>query len=296
MKRIAALGVLVATCWPLAGAAHADKPSSKKVGQSRDEVVEYWTASRMRDAKPVEKRRIDFAKGGGKSSSGTAREVPPPYETFPTSTNGKVFFTDNGVNYVCSGTALASANESVVWTAGHCVNEGPGDYFTNWMFVPAYRDGLQPLGKWTARELLTTPGWQQGGDFSFDLGAAKVSPDASGTTLTRALTGGRVPAFNYTRSQRYNAYGYPAASPFNGQRLWMCDSTVTRTDTSANPATMGIACNMTGGSSGGGWLVPADGNRLYSVNSYGYSSIRNTMFGPYQGAVAQDLYTAAQSG
>jgi hypothetical protein len=30
------------------------------------------------------------------------------------------------------------------------------------------------------------------------------------------------------------------------------------------------------------------------VNSYGYSSLRNVMFGPYQGDDAQALYTAAQ--
>ena len=39
---------------------------------------------------------------------------------------GQVFFTMGGSNYVCSGTAAASGNQSVVTTAGHCVNEGPG--------------------------------------------------------------------------------------------------------------------------------------------------------------------------
>ena len=40
-------------------------------------------------------------------------------------------------------------------------------------------------------------------------------------------------------------------------------------DNSANPPTMGIGCDMTGGSSGGGWVV---GNDVLSVNSYGYSN------------------------
>ena len=50
-----------------------------------------------------------------------------------------MFFTLGGNDYVCSGTALLSGNKSVVWTAGHCVNEGPGEFATNWEFVP----GLQ---------------------------------------------------------------------------------------------------------------------------------------------------------
>jgi hypothetical protein len=56
---------------------------------------------------------------------------------------------------------------------------------------------------------------------------------------------------------------------------------------------MGIPCDMTGGSSGGGWIV---GSEVRSVNSYTYKSVRNVMFGPYQSAAARGLYTAASSG
>jgi hypothetical protein len=297
MKRFVALPVLliISLLLPLSAAASVD---SKRVKQSRAEVVSYWTAERMRKATPVELKRDSFAKpagsGGGKTKAGSATEVPPPYTTFPTSTNGKVFFTDGGVNYVCSGTAITSTNESVVWTAGHCVNEGPGAYYTNWAFVPAYRDNERPYGTWAARSLYTTSAWQTQGDFSYDLGAAVVSPSST-STLTDAIGGGRTLAFNYNRSQRYNAYGYPAANPFNGQRLWMCDSPLYTTDSSTSPETMGIQCNMTGGSSGGGWVVPGD-ERVYSVNSYGYRNLRDVMFGPYQGDEAALLYSTAAAG
>ena len=50
---------------------------------------------------------------------------------------------------------------------------------------------------------------------------------------------------------------------------------------------------MTGGSSGGGWIV---GNNVMSVNSYGYSNQPNVMFGPYLGSVAQSVYNAAAAG
>src|SRR5205823_4621286 len=58
----------------------------------------------------------------------------------PTSTFGKIFFTKGGQEYVCSGTVVAAANKSVVWTAGHCVEEH-GKVHTNWIFVPGYRNG-----------------------------------------------------------------------------------------------------------------------------------------------------------
>ena len=298
MRRLSALLIALVASLALPAGALADPVESKRVSQKRDAVIKYWTAERMRTARPARRERKPLGKpgsaGGGKKASGAATEVPAPYTTFPTSTNGKVFFTDHGVNYVCSGTATSSANESVVWTAGHCVNEGgdgvtPGAFHTNWIFVPAYRDNTRPYGSWAARTLNTTSGWRDQSEFSYDLGAAAVSPSGGGSTLTDTA-GGRSLAFNDNRDQRYNAFGYPAASPFNGQRLWSCDSPLYMSDR-GSPQPMGIQCNMTGGSSGGGW-VATDG-RVHSVNSYGYSSLRNVMFGPYQGTVAQQLFTTA---
>ena len=75
-----------------------------------------------------------------------------------------------------------------------------------------------------------------------------------GQALTNVV-GGRNIAFNTARNQNYAAHGYPAAPPFNGQRLWVCNSPLVYDDTSANPPTMGIDCDMTGGSSGGGWIA-----------------------------------------
>jgi hypothetical protein len=175
-----------------------------------------------------------------------------------------------------------------VWTAGHCVHDGASNFHTNWAFVPAYADGSRPYGTWTARALLTTSGWANSGDFSYDNGAAVVNLNG-GRALTDVV-GGRSPSFNYARNQTYAAHGYPAGSPFNGQRLYVCTSPLRYDDTSANPPTMGIDCDMTGGSSGGGWIA---GGGVASVNSYGYTTLRNVMFGPYQGSVSQSLYTQA---
>jgi hypothetical protein len=286
MKRAGTLLLTLFLLGVLSTPAQATPPAqAKAVGQSRDEVVAYWTAERMREAKPVARAR------GGSRGQKTAYPFTRYEPTTYNPAHGKVFFTDSGVNYVCSGTALTSGNESVVWTAGHCVNEGPGKYFTNWAFVPAYRDGVRPYGTWAARTLLTTSGWGSGGDFSFDEGAAVVSTNAAGQTLTDTV-GSRGIAFNQAPDQRYLAHGYPAASPFTGGRMFICDANLGLRDTSANPPTLGIGCDMTGGSSGGGWVV---GNNVLSVTSYGYGNLRNVLFGPYLGSVAQQLYNSASA-
>jgi hypothetical protein len=264
---------------------------TKAVAQDKAAVQRYWTPERMRNARPADRILSGTFAPAAKpvrKAAGAAVQVPPPYTSQPTSTNGKVFFTESGLNYVCSGTALLSGNKSVVWTAGHCVNDGAGTFVTNWAFVPAYADGSRPYGTWTARRLLTTSGWNASSDFSYDNGAAVVNT-GGGRALTDVV-GGVKPTFNYPRRQTYVSHGYPAAPPFNGQRLYTCTSPLRYDDTSANPPTMGIDCNMTGGSSGGGWTVNGS---LESVNSYGYTTLPNVMFGPYQGSVSESLYTQA---
>ena len=242
----------------------------------------------MENARPADK--VVGANNGRRPKAAfpfSSHEAAQPYPAM----QGKVFFTEAGVNYVCSGTALTSSNRSVVWTAGHCVNDGAGTFHTNWAFVPAYRNGSAPYGTWSARNLWTSSGWHGSGDFSYDVGAAAVAT-SGGQSLTDVV-GGRGIAFNYSRNQSFVDYGYPAAPPFDGSKLWVCEAAHATDDTSASPATMGIGCDMTGGSSGGGWTV---GNNVYSVNSYGYSNQPNVMYGPYQGTVAQGVYNAAQSG
>jgi hypothetical protein len=295
MRRLQVLLLAVLACaLAIVPTAQAARVKAKAVAQDKAAVQRYWTPQRMRDARPAERVMSGtFAPQRAQSSAlaANAQQVPPPYTSQPTSTNGKVFFTMGGLDYVCSGTALLSGNKSVVWTAGHCVNDGAGTFHTNWEFVPAYVDGTAPYGVWTARTLLTTNQWATSEDFSYDNGAAVVN--TSGGRALTDVVGGVGATFNYPRQQTYVSHGYPAAPPFNGERLWTCTSPLQYDDTSGNPPTMGIDCDMTGGSSGGGWIV---GSNLYSVNSYGYSNQPNIMYGPYMDSVAQSLYTAASAG
>jgi V8-like Glu-specific endopeptidase len=245
----------------------------------------------MRNAIPAD-RGIPLARGGrsgggggGGDTSSKSVEVQSPYP----SAHGKVFFTDGSFNYVCSGTALVSANESLVWTAGHCVNEGPGGYYDNFSFVPAYRDGKAPLGEFAATRLFTTSGWATSGEFGVDVGAALVATNGGGQTLSDAVQ--EVPiTFDAERSGSYSIYGYPAAKKFSGQRLRVCETSWLLNDTNATPPTVGAACDMTGGSSGGAWMR---GGALVSVTSYSYRSLKNVLFGPYLTNEAQSLYAAA---
>jgi V8-like Glu-specific endopeptidase len=82
-----------------------------------------------------------------------------------------VFGTLNGQNYVCSAGTVNSPAGDMVFTAGHCVNDGNGNWATNWVYVPAYYYGQTPYGMWTASTLTTFNGWRFGGDLNYDVGA-----------------------------------------------------------------------------------------------------------------------------
>ncbi len=57
---------------------------------------------------------------------------------------------------------------------------------------------------------------------------------------------------------------------------------------------MGVPCDMTGGSSGGGWVTAS--GQLALVVSYGLGSMRNVLFGPHLESEAQQLYGQATAG
>jgi len=218
----------------------------------------------------------------------TGHEVLDSYEQYPLQTIGKVFFTQGGADYVCSASALVSDNQRLVLTAGHCVHRGDGfTWSANVRFVPAYRYGAAPFGMWQACGLYTTYNWYNFGDMAHDLGAIKVCDRSDGTRL-HEVVGSLGYLVNVSRTQHWNSFGYPAAEPFNGETLNTCQASHGRDDNGMQPMTLGIGCNMTGGSSGGPWILETQrqgtsGNYLNGVNSYGYGNLPNVMFSPYFG-------------
>lgn len=308
-------GALMLSAAPMASAAPSstsdDIQSIKISAQKADSAVDYWTADRMKAAKNADTLVAGKSGSAAKVDTSKAAKVPGHAansnagkistnaggktrgQEAPVSHIGKVFFTLGGQDYVCSGNAVVSANESTVSTAGHCLNEGPGAFATRWVFVPAYENGSAPYGSFAATELVTTSQWSNDGDITYDTGFAVVS-NSNGSTLTDTVGASGV-AFNQSRGEYYTAYGYPAASPFNGETLQSCAGSASD-DPFGQTQSQGISCDMTGGSSGGPWFL-GTGSSTYqnSVNSFGYNTVRNTMFGPYWGSVIQQAYQNAQS-
>jgi V8-like Glu-specific endopeptidase len=294
-----------------APASPGDKTSPVMASATVDSTgaAAYWTPDRMRAAVPGDAlagaapNRLAtpseaVAKGANKkvkpSTASKVNSSSPKFarEAAPVDNIGKVFFTLAGINYVCSGNAIASANDSTVATAGHCVNQGPGAFVTNFVFIPGYDNGAKPNGVWTAKTLYTTPQWKDKGDIAFDTGFAVMNRNDDGDALSDVVGGSGV-EFNVDRGVKYTSYGYPASAPYDGEKLWSCAGRAINDTQHPEFNTQGIPCTMTGGSSGGPWFL--DSGLQNSINSYGYNS-GNVMYGPYWGQVIADTYDRAQAG
>ncbi|MDQ3876932.1 MAG: hypothetical protein M3290_01080 [Actinomycetota bacterium] len=281
---------------------------------SRSVARAFWTASKMRtapsrsliaiDGRPAqtsptdESRQILLSARTSTEVSATSTATPLDtslYTAAPYTTEGRIFGTDAAGSYSCSGTAVTSANRSVVWTAGHCViDPETGNRATSIVFIPGYHNGNQPFGMWTAAEADVPPQWSQANGFpeGHDIAALVMSPNAADQRLTDVV-GGRDIAFDLAQQQDFDAFGYPAATPFNGSAMYHCQSGVVAIDTNTSPASLGISCDMNNGSSGGGWIV--NGDALNSNVTYYYKNYPGTLYGPYFGSGAANLFETASS-
>jgi hypothetical protein len=292
-------------------------------GQSeRDRILAYWTPARMQAAIPR-----DFVK--------TAHGIVPTAKPPPAGggvtgaswngngailkASGKVYFVMGNSAYVCSGSVVndTRSTRSLVLTAGHCTyDETNGEPATKWIFVPEYDSGPNlggcssggtgtKYGCWTAIGLVAHTGFADAGSFDHDATvhdfafAIVAGGGFNGTTQLDATVGSFPIAYSGVSSgDTLYAFGYPAAGKYHGNDLVYCAGKII-TDSYNGDDTWGMPCGMTGGSSGGPWLSGFNegtgSGTLSSLNSYGYSGIKN-MYGPMFNGDTQDVFNAANSG
>jgi hypothetical protein len=277
---------------------------------------EFWSLGRMREAQPLE---VNGPRASGRVSAGSERRGTPhrvagvaPRAEFgsdfeqvadPTAPgfriHGAIFLELGIFGYArCSGTAVHSGNESVVFTAGHCVNSGGrrGRWFkSRWTFVPGYRYGQRPFGVFPAKWLDTTKQWRKSGSENFDVAAAVVGRNERGETLGEAVGGAGI-AWNLKPKQTFTVHGYPAEEPFDGETQRVCpDAPFIGHDPDSfffpGPLNLAVTCEVTGGASGGGWII--EGETLNSVTNYGYFDKTTPDFGAYFGNEVARLYRRA---
>jgi hypothetical protein len=226
--------------------------------------------------------------GGNASPEPAHGSYPGPHQTwpyfakyrrYPISTIGRLF--TSGGSCSASATIGSSSFKDVVWTAGHCVSNGRGTYFTNGLFCPSYDNGVNTvMGCWAATGYWAPAEWHNNGNWKRDYGVMTVSN--CGTRICDDLTdavGGLGFAWNFPRDQHWMNFGYPAEAQWNGNKMIVTAAEqryeVDFPSGAPGPTTNSMGSTQTPGFSGGPWLGPAfDGNGAWinSVNSFYFSS------------------------
>jgi V8-like Glu-specific endopeptidase len=209
-------------------------------------------------------------------------------QSYPYRTVGKLFFTIPGKgDYLCSASVIAYR---IVLTAGHCVHSGNGlvsGYYQNFVFVPAYRDGVAPFQEWDWSYVITTLNWFSGNgvvpnaaDYAMieikDKNYYGVRPQRIGDIV--GYLGYRT---NALIPNHATLLGYPGNLD-SGEKMHQVTAQSLQS-TIFNTAEYGS--DMGEGASGGPWIqnfgVVADGqtyglnnfpNQVIGVTSYGYTN------------------------
>lgn len=206
---------------------------------------------------------------------------------YPYRTVGKLFFSINGVPYLCSASVIQSR---VVATAGHCVHSGnlATGFYSDFVFVPAYRDGTAPFKAWNWRFVTTTYTWATGNDevpnaadyamIEFD--DQPVTTGGAGVKLGN-VTGWLGWQTNSLIPNHTSKLGYPC----NLDACQKMQNVTSNSFQATEPNNVEYGSDARGGSSGGPWvqnfqLLQAGGgtgirtgsNRVVGITSYGYVS------------------------
>lgn len=288
-----------------------------------------WDPERMREADKPPENPVDNDISG---DDGVTDPTPAPVQAADVATPyhdnapeaGKLLFDGPKGPMVCSATVVKDpanpGKSNMVWTAGHCVHAGKaGGWYRNIAFVPSYnndnlsaaeletapKEKVAPYGVWWGRWAQTSEQWiaqgaATGGQGApYDFAVLHVTPEKGSTGKSLEETVGSALAVDFNapavpQIADMTATGYPAAPPFDGQKLLRCQDKPGRLSVRQDEPTMyRIGCTMTGGSSGGGWVATgSDGQpTLVSNTSIGPVSA-GWLAGPRLGKEAEGVYRA----
>jgi len=242
----------------------------------------YWTPERIAHAKPVPVPVVSSvveAKPDGPAVSvpGTASRTRGVYET-----TGRLLFSQNGGDWICSATVVASNNASVIATARHCGFNGTVG--SNFRFAPSYNGGNAPHGWWNWR----SAGWATGGDgITNDL--AFIVLNTQNGRRVGDVVGTNGIGFNFA----VNTYAYIVGIPASTDQRLRCEG-----NAYTGPAGQQLMnnCNgMSGGASGGSWSQQwQSAGWSYQTGTF-YGSYGAAAAGSYYGSLANDIWNGAQN-
>jgi V8-like Glu-specific endopeptidase len=204
---------------------------------------------------------------------------------YPYRAAGKLFFKIGANSFLCSASLI---KPGIVVTAAHCVaNYGQSQFYSGWTFVPAYNNGSAPYGTWTAASATILTKYYNGTDSCAQFGV--ICPDDVALLTLNSQSGSYAGnsagwfgygwdgyGFNASSQALITQLGYPVALD-GGLLMERNDSQGFVAPSLSNNTIIGSL--MTGGSSGGPWLVNFGLPPSLSGISFGSAASHNIVVG-----------------
>jgi len=276
------------------------RPEVKKPSAQEHEkhVRDYWKPERLekasRNPKPLLKKKPRIRRPPAVDDEETeptqqaeqtlAKQVANP-NAVPYQACGKLFFTWDNQDWYGSASVV---DAHVILTAGHNVYEG-GQLSTNIIFYPAYKNGDNTSPSFVPDKVMPSSDWEKYETDQYDYAMCHVAADMQQAGFA-PLTLDYTPP---TSSSQWDSLGYPAKSPFDGKNMFQAQGTYT---SDGETGVMGMTNNdMTGGASGGPWLIVQNGSPTNRVNGLNSAGTDDEMFSPIFDQSVQELFNQCKS-
>ncbi|MXN75699.1 trypsin-like serine protease [Burkholderia sp. 4701] len=204
---------------------------------------------------------------------------------YPFRAAGKLFFNIGSATYLCSASLI---KPGVVVTAAHCVaNFGQRQFYSNWVFVPAYSNGAAPYGTWNGASATVMTSYYDGTDpcavagvvCQDDVAVIVLAPQGgsyAGNSAGWYGYGWNGYSYNPSGVALIDQLGYPVALD-SGVYMERNESQGFVSASNSNNTIIGSL--MTGGSSGGPWLVNLGMPPALSGTGFGNAASHNVVVG-----------------
>ncbi|HWM90114.1 MAG TPA: hypothetical protein VN493_05055 [Thermoanaerobaculia bacterium] len=264
--------------------------SQSRVSQkSHEEIEKYWTPERREKAieRPFEPtdlppstlpppggeeaqdfpghdphRERDRTTAGGVKTEGlvAARLVPDP-DVYPWRAIGKLFFTADGVDYV--GSACVISRDGLLTAAHNLYDVRTKTWSDDLWFYPAYNGGSSVYGSWRWDKMWVPDEWSKLDQEAYDVGLLRMR--TSGGRSVGDVVGWLGYSVDRTVERSWIDVGYPS-DEYEGKRMMEEEGAYTRMLDSNK--VVGKQGNMSGGASGGPWLLYGNKALVNGLHSF----------------------------
>lgn len=242
--------------------------------KSAEEILEYWTPERMAEAEPVPFPPYPRTEPGEPGRGHAASQRGPDAQAYQTTMikapkihlppyrcAGKLFWTFGSRSF--AGSAAVVDEKGLMTAAHNLYDHRTKQWADNIKFCPAFTaNASNKYGSWTYREYAVPREWEApdlSARIGYDVGLVKLNIGGNDWKPIGQVVGQLELVVNEPLNEdlQWFTLGYPARPitgyNFNGQEMWECQGNYIQKFEDEN--LVNKEGNLTGGSSGGPWLL-----------------------------------------